>query len=424
MNVELMGEKNRIGKGFLEAHDWKVLEDMNLNGTVFKNKSSNNCVYQRGVITLGALGGGSIGHGLGWDRVEGSHRRLMRVLSKECRVNGRNVVMEKVTRLENVARVPWKEVALFYHGSCRHRPQVPNIDCNLDSNKTGRKQKRDVQILVVEEEVAGGRLTLLGGENPVHAENLFMKLPRDKSAVEGLYQALRRWESKAPAEWTCRTGTEELRVAAMDGSGSRYMRTGATVARFGKGFGSKGVEVLDDPCLRRFMEAVERKVANHLPVFLRGVLRACLAAPLHGGGEALPSFAGWTGFVCGRNVFLCAHDDRDSSWSLVGVVAEDGGDEVVCYFVFPEKGVAVPMRHGDLLAFNAKEVHCVSARVNGSREAYCFSFYTKAEMAGAHNRDVEVPEALKASSRVMEEALRKARKSGRECYDRKEPKHL
>ena len=91
----------------------------------------------------------------------------------------------------------------------------------------------------------------------------------------------------------------------------------------------------------------------------------------------------------GRNVFLNAQKDNDYTWSVVTVISEDGGNDIVCYFVFPTLRVAVALRHGELLAFNSQVEHCVSARCNGSREGFCISLYVAGEVGSRNIRNIE-----------------------------------
>ena len=48
------------------------------------------------------------------------------------------------------------------------------------------------------------------------------------------------------------------------------------------------------------------------------------------------------------------------------------------------------MRNGDILAFNARIVHCVSSQRNGQREGHSMSLCSNAGLAGGNNGDAEV----------------------------------
>ena len=67
-----------------------------------------------------------------------------------------------------------------------------------------------------------------------------------------------------------------------------------------------------------------------------------------------------------KNVFLPAHTDNDFCYAVVMALArepEKTGDDILCYFVFPEHGQKVAMRNLDFLIFNPQVYHCVSKRV-------------------------------------------------------------
>ena len=92
----------------------------------------------------------------------------------------------------------------------------------------------------------------------------------------------------------------------------------------------------------------------------------------------------------GRNVYLNSHTDQDYTYSIVTVhrPLPDGAsnytvdDDVICYFVFPRYGMAVPLRPGDILIFNPQEYHSVSSRVSNEDDVYCMSLYLKSAVVG------------------------------------------
>lgn len=77
--------------------------------------------------------------------------------------------------------------------------------------------------------------------------------------------------------------------------------------------------------------------------------------------------------------------------SLVTILkhqACEENDEVVVYFGFPRLGVAVPLRPGDILLFNALEPHALSSRCNIEDELVCMSLYYKAAVAGLNDNSM------------------------------------
>jgi hypothetical protein len=63
-------------------------------------------------------------------------------------------------------------------------------------------------------------------------------------------------------------------------------------------------------------------------------------------------------------------------------------DDVVLYFCFPTIGVAVPLRPGDYLLFNATIPHCVSSRCRFEDEIVVTSMYLKTAIVGMNNNDL------------------------------------
>ena len=94
--------------------------------------------------------------------------------------------------------------------------------------------------------------------------------------------------------------------------------------------------------------------------------------------------------ACALNYIGSSHTDGDLTMSAcscfsetlakvteeknkAGFATKDDSD-VCMYFVFPEYGIAVPMRSGDIIFFNPQIQHCCS--YPRSRDVYSFSAYT------------------------------------------------
>jgi hypothetical protein len=58
---------------------------------------------------------------------------------------------------------------------------------------------------------------------------------------------------------------------------------------------------------------------------------------------------------------------------------------IVVYFCFPTLGVAVPLRRGDFLLFNALIPHCILSRCKQTNNIYCVSMYLKSAIVGMNN---------------------------------------
>jgi hypothetical protein len=104
--------------------------------------------------------------------------------------------------------------------------------------------------------------------------------------------------------------------------------------------------------------------------------------------QARLKYYGSLAFGC--NVFLQCHTDSDYTMSMAHIHLKGKDkyeltDEVVIYFCFPTLGVAVPLRPGDFLIFNALIPHCVSSRCRQVDEVMVISMYLKSAVVGLNN---------------------------------------
>jgi hypothetical protein len=97
----------------------------------------------------------------------------------------------------------------------------------------------------------------------------------------------------------------------------------------------------------------------------------------------------WQQLAVANNVMLNCHKDDDFFVSGVTVLHECDAytmeDPIVQYFVFPEDGVAVALRAGDILLFNPSIPHCISSRCYYKHDILACSFYLKARLVGGHD---------------------------------------
>ena len=63
-------------------------------------------------------------------------------------------------------------------------------------------------------------------------------------------------------------------------------------------------------------------------------------------------------------------------------------DTVVAYFCFPTCGVAIPMRPGDFLLFDATLPHSISLRCHQIDDIMCMSFYLKSRVVGMNDNSI------------------------------------
>ncbi len=97
------------------------------------------------------------------------------------------------------------------------------------------------------------------------------------------------------------------------------------------------------------------------------------------------------------NYYLNAHLDNEFFYSLTTIsskfgLQEDvdryGMDAKVCnYFAFPEQGIAVALRPGDMLIFNPRYHHSLSSRTSAyqCKDVYCLSLYLKTAIVGGND---------------------------------------
>ena len=63
-------------------------------------------------------------------------------------------------------------------------------------------------------------------------------------------------------------------------------------------------------------------------------------------------------------------------------------DTVVAYFCFPTCGVAIPMRPGDFLLFDATIPLSISSRCHQIDDIMCMSFYLKSRVVGMNDNSI------------------------------------
>ena len=104
-------------------------------------------------------------------------------------------------------------------------------------------------------------------------------------------------------------------------------------------------------------------------------------------------------------IFLRCHTDADFTFSIVHVLLKGKskylpGDDVVTYFCFPTIGVAVPLRPGGYLLFNAKLPHCISSRCKFEDEILCTLTYLKTAIVGMNNNNLPLTQE---QARIIEQ---------------------
>ena len=182
----------------------------------------------------------------------------------------------------------------------------------------------------------------------------------------------------------------------------------------------KWAERIDSIHWRRVMKMVMRaelllemfadqEVIDHLRAAKHVVPFQTMHAPHRHHSRAHIPHAKYFGAIAfGCNVFLRCHTDDDFTLSVAHVLL--GGkksynleDSVVVYFCFPTLGIAVPMRPGDFLLFNARIPHCISSRCCADDDIMCISMFLKTAVVGGNDNGKELDETQKSLSDLFRE---------------------
>lgn len=384
-----------------------------VNGHIFEARNSNNSILQRANSALIAMKpGGSL---------PGNPLKSLKKMKRREQTFQSNLSRMTVRRLVDGAFFPWRARAEYYYGSAAHKPPLPPVDSALvpkikKQKVSAKRKKRTVQVKVVDECVRSGTLKILDNVNGVYVPDKFMKLPKEEGQeqTQDLFKLLRNMDQKALAtqSYSCRDDTEGERVVAFDGRETCYMSLGYTTNKHGPGFKLAMDNEMSKPGFIKYLCSIERRCKKYLPDHVLDVfqvLRTYLPVDLP--PVILKDTSLWTSWAIGMNVFLNRHVDDDWTWSCCGVVAEDDDMEsIVCYLVFPRLGVAVPLRNGDAIVFNARVEHCISSRCNPNRDAYYVGFYINSGLGAKNDRKVDVSEEQKNRAAWMSGFVREAKK--------------
>lgn len=115
--------------------------------------------------------------------------------------------------------------------------------------------------------------------------------------------------------------------------------------------------------------------------------------PFHNSSRHRPRTKYFGAVAFGCNVFLRCHTDNDFTFSMAHILLADHDsykldDDVVVYFCFPTLGVAIPMRPGDFLLFNARIPHCISSRCEMNHKIMCISMFLKTAVVSLNNNSI------------------------------------
>ena len=146
-----------------------------------------------------------------------------------------------------------------------------------------------------------------------------------------------------------------------------------------------------------FESIADHQVISHIRHAKATVPYNTMTIPPPNDSDISPSAKYFSGIAFGCNVFLRCHTDADFTMSIAQIHLKgrhqyELDDPVVVYFCFPTLGVAIPLRPGDFLLFNACIPHCILSRCNEIDEIMCVSIYLKSAIVGMNNNSLELTE--------------------------------
>lgn len=185
-------------------------------------------------------------------------------------------------------------------------------------------------------------------------------------------------------------------------AGSKYCCAGKYPYRGGRGLLERDLRELsplNGKCIGKLVCRLEQLMKEYIPTsVIAGLEKAKHVLGYEGMsvGKDGKRASTYSSIAFGKKVFLSCHLDDDSYYSLVTVECrvEDAPygmkDPILVYFCFPEYGVKVGLRQGDVLLFNPRVMHCVSSAVDENTDYFCISMYMKTSVVSGHDNNVEV----------------------------------
>jgi hypothetical protein len=192
-------------------------------------------------------------------------------------------------------------------------------------------------------------------------------------------------------------GKARIPVAEDDG---KYTTVGLKPNRGSTGiteFWPKKLGRGDKDTIIKLMTRCEEVANGYLP---SKEIRGLRIAQLLGEWQEIDGVASppiWGSLACGKNYYLNSHTDEDFFYSLTTIASEHGlqekidryslDAEICNYFTFPEQGIAVALRPGDMLIFNPMYHHCLSSRTSlyETKDVFCLSLYLKTAIVGKND---------------------------------------
>ena len=191
-------------------------------------------------------------------------------------------------------------------------------------------------------------------------------------------------------------------VPLLEDNSSKYFTLGSYPERSRTGMGFKNPERVNPihfwyviKHVNECQHAVEQFIPTNL---LRGV---SIATKMGQWKTISKNSSIWPSISVGRNHYLNSHKDKDSflSLSTTQSLPSNGvsyviNEAIVQYFVFPEIGLSVALRPGDLMLFNPLLYHSLSSKTEYAKELdiYSMSLYLKTAIVGENNNTQRLTE--------------------------------
>jgi hypothetical protein len=260
-----------------------------------------------------------------------------------------------------------------------------------------RIRNRDLWVADTVNKSFGLRYRVKGGDN----SPVFIRLPREESI-----DIMKDGRSLCSAMRTCaltqrQTLTRGKKNCVFTEDGNKYCCIGAQPGRAERGVQSglyrlkHGLPSKEWDLLHKVLKRAEfvfdrymdTKVVRHISCARSRVNFQTMGPSPASSNKKNARYYNGLGF--GINVYLRSHIDADFTMSIVQAHIDNHDyvmdDKVICYFAFPRIGVAVALRPGDFLLFNANEPHSISSRCNREDDVYVISSYLKTAVVGLND---------------------------------------
>jgi hypothetical protein len=306
---------------------------------------------------------------------------------KEKKIKGLETVLPAATTAVPLSRL--KQVLHFYTNTTAS----PTSCLKMPIKKSCLQN--DVKDLTIVDTVHGCHMEDADG-NPV-----FTLVPREKSLPNSkeISNDIHHLKRLQKFQKTNKRGVKRGGV-----SENVYATTGAQPGRNKRGVHQSSFAKSHLSSWNYLVKMVKRKEKLVKQYTAHNLLRGLAAAKAVGQWATMEPAASGTASTKGatifpalasaRNYYSAAHDDPDFFLSAFSVYVERESYilemDVAQHFCFPEVGVAIAIRPGDLLIFNPAHYHCCSQKEEAydDEDVYLTSFYLKSAVVGLHDNEL------------------------------------